>query len=214
MVDFALIQEKVYFGYGKAAEKIGELANIYRAPNGIEPIKASNLIGQTYLSQNVNWAYNKANKHGNSVWQLVVDGRVIQQFDYLVTPKFTFFVNAMQPILPVNGVDCNRRVKITRPTKTRTPGANSYGGYEISDVLQMALDMPISIIQGGRMETNQFKLPLDTRSPSFSLLIPKLSGVDPRIGDFVDDDRGVRLALTSVELTDLGYRCMGASEQV
>lgn len=213
MVTYAYIQDKIYFGYGKAAQKIGQEADIFRSSNGINPIASGNLIGQTFLSQNVVWSYEKANKYGNAVWQLVVDGRDIQVFDYLITDSFTFFVIGMQPLLPILGVECNRTVSIVRPTKPRTPGANDYGGYEIADVLTIALNLPISALSGGRMENNQFKLPLDTRSPSFTLLIPNLPEIDLRIGDLVDDNRGVRLALTSVELTDFGYRCIGTSEQ-
>ena len=213
MVDFAYVQDKVYFGYGKAAEKIGQEVNIYRSATGIDPLDSDNLVGQTFLSQNVDWNYNKANKYGNAVWQLVIDGREIQKFDYLVNDTFTFFVIAMEPLLPILGVECTRTVSILRASKTQEPGANPYGGYELEDVSTLATSLPVSALAGGRMETNSFKLPLDTRSPSYVVLIPALTGIDLRIGDFVDDERGVRLALTSVELTDFGYRCIATSEQ-
>jgi hypothetical protein len=214
MVNYAYVQNRVDYGYGKCAIKIGVETNIYRAPNGINPLASGNLIGTTFLSQNVSWDYMKANKFGNVLWQLVVDRTGLQSFDYLVNDQFTFYINEMEPIVPTNGIECTRMVSLTRPNQDYVPGSNSYGGYDPNTEIQIMENCPIGILTSGRMEKNPFNLPLDTRSPSYILYIPNLPGVSPRIGDFIIDDRGVKLSLTSVELTSLGYRCFSVSEQV
>jgi hypothetical protein len=211
MVTAAYVQGKIYYGYGKAAQKIGVPYSIYRASSGINPISLPNFQGTAYLSANVEWTYMRANKYGNAVWQLIIDGRLTQTFDYLVGNGITYFICSMQALLPINGVECNRIVTITRPTVPLTPGENGYGGLPGGATLMQAC--PCSILAGGRMEANKNALPLDTRSPSYQILIPALPGVELRIGDIVDDDRGVRLALTSCELTDLGYRLLANSEE-
>lgn len=214
MVDYVRVQDRIYYGYGKAALKLGKTYSIYRATNATNPISISNLEGTTLVSPTVDWKYMRANKYGNPVWILLVDGRVIEPYDYLVGVDFTFFVNEMEPLLPINGVECNKVVSIKRPHLALTPGGNPYGGYETSGVLQTATGLPISVKQGGRMENNKFNLPLDTKSPSYEVLLPFLPGFNIRIGDFIDDDDGVRIAVTSVEETSIGFRCLAVSQQV
>jgi hypothetical protein len=156
----------------------------------------------------------KSNRPGNAVYQLIIDGSVIQQFDYLVYPKATFYVDKRDPIAPVNGFLCNRIVNINRPIASYSPGGNSYGGYETDNILQIMLQAPISVLEHGKGIPNSFNLPLDTKSPRYILMIPALPGVELRIGDLIDDDRNVRLAITNVELTEFGFRCLADSVEV
>jgi len=214
MVNYAYVQDRVDYGYGKAALKIGETVTIYRPSSGINPISGPNVVGVTYLSYNVDWSYMKANKPGNAIYQLIIDGHLIQPFDYLVYSKATFYVDEREPIAPVNGVLCNRIVNITRPIADYSPGANPYGGYEKNNILTIMESAPISVLQKGRGSTNAYKLPLDTKSPGYILMVPALPGVELRIGDLIDDDRGVRIALTNVEKSEFGFRCLADSVEV
>ncbi len=84
MATYPYIQSKVDYGYGKAATKIGQPYDIFRAPSAIKPLRHRNLFAQTNLSYNVNWNYTSANKYGNSVYQLIIDGKLIVPNDFLV----------------------------------------------------------------------------------------------------------------------------------
>lgn len=214
MVSYAYVQDRAYYGFSQAAKRIGQLFAIYRSPDGLNPIRQENYVQDIYMSANVSWDYMKANSYGNAVWQLIIDGRKTQAFDYLVGNGKTFFIDAQQPLLPINGVDCNRVVTLTRPNGTPSPGANPYGGYDPTNVITVLSECPVSILDKGRPSAGQFKLPLDVGAPRFLILFPALPGVEPRIGDLMDDERGVRIGIYSVEKTDLGYRCTGISEQV
>lgn len=227
MVNATYIQRKIYYGYNKAAIRLGYNYYIYRAPNGINPISPANLVGEVYVSPNVNWAYDRFNKYGNTIWQLVHDGRKTNVFDYLVIvpgqgsgnipapTEQTFFIGAQQLLLPILGVECNRRVTITRPFQNIGTGENVYGGYAPTDTVLLMQSAPCSVLLSTHSgQSNPLSLPLDTRLPRYQLLMPKLPGVELRIGDLVDDDRGVRVAITGVELTDLGYRLNVKSEQI
>jgi hypothetical protein len=156
----------------------------------------------------------KASSYGNAVFQLIIDQRIIMAGDILVGNGVTYFINAAEPLLPTNGVQCNRRIRLTRPTGTPFAGANPYGGYDPLEVEEILLECPASILDKGRPSTGGFKLPLDVGMPRTIILIPLLPNVEPRIGDLLDDDRGVRLALYSVEKTGFGFRCTAISEQV
>lgn len=225
MVNATYIQEKIYYGYDKAATRLGYNYYIYRATNGIDPISPANLVGEVFVSPNVNWAYDKFNKYGNTVWQLVHDGRKTNVFDYLmIVPgqgsgnipaptEQTFFIGAQQLLLPILGVECNRKVKITRPTAPFSPD-RGYGGYTPVETELLMQNVPCSqLISTHSGRPNSFNFPLDSKWPRFQLLIPKLPNVELRTGDLVDDDRGVRFVVTGVELTDLGYRVNVDSQQ-
>lgn len=172
MVSYAHVQERIFYGYGKAAQKIGEDFNQYRAPNGIVPISPANLIQPLKMSANISWDYMKANKYGNSIWQLIIDGSQVEPGDFLINGNREFFVTAKQPLLPINGVECNARVSLVRPTKALVPGENPYGGYEVGDEEMLLQDCPVSYIETGRPESNPLKLPLDTRVPRFHVYMP------------------------------------------
>ena len=75
MADAPYIQGKIYYGYGKAAEHLGLPYTFYHALSPINPIVAANVIGIIKVSLNQNWAYMKANRYGNAVWQMVADAR-------------------------------------------------------------------------------------------------------------------------------------------
>jgi len=215
MVSYSYVQEKVNYGYGKCALKIGILTNVYRASNGINPLDPLNNVGQVYLSQNVSWNYMKANKFGNLIWQLVVDRTTLEPYDFLQNEQFTFYVDEMEPIVPTNGIECNRMVSLIRPNQTYSAGNNSYGGFDSTNIIQILQNCPVGILQAtGKRNKNDFSLPLDTGEPAYIVYIPALPDVEPRIGDLMDDDRGVRIALTSVEKTSLGFRCLAVSVQV
>lgn len=214
MVAYAHVQERISYGYAKAAEKVGQTFALYRAPNGINPINQNNYLQDVFVSANVSWDYMKASAYGNAVYQLIIDQRVIKAGDILVGNGVTFFINAAEPLLPTNGVQCNRSVRLTRPSGTHLAGANPYGGYDPLDVEEILLNCPVSILDKGRPASAGFKLPLDVGMPRTIILMPFLPNVEPRIGDLLDDDRGVRVALYSVEKTDFGFRCTAISEQV
>lgn len=71
----AQIQQKIFFGYAKAASKLGAYFSLYRSSAPIDPIQDSNLIGTVQMSQSINWEYNKANAYGNSVFNACLDAQ-------------------------------------------------------------------------------------------------------------------------------------------
>jgi hypothetical protein len=214
MVSYAHVQERISYGYAKAAQKIGQTFALYRAPNGINPIAIENYVQDIFMSYNVSWDYMKASQYGNAVYQAIIDQSIIKSGDILDGNGVTFFINATEPLMPTNVVQCNRRVRLTRPQGTPFAGENPYGGYDPLDAEEILLECPVSALDKGRPSAAGFKLPLDVAMPRTIILMPFLPNVEPRIGDFMDDDRGVRMALSSVEKTDFGFRCTGISEQV
>lgn len=98
------IQQKIFFGYAKAALYLGAYFNLYRATSPINPIQPANLIGMVQMSQSVNWNYDKANAYGNSVFNACLDAQTssgnlaARVGDYLVPttgPDVDYYASAV-----------------------------------------------------------------------------------------------------------------------
>jgi hypothetical protein len=149
--------------------------------------------------------YGKPNKYGKPTWYALVDGTNLEVGDYFVGPQGTFFIAALQSLLPILAVSCNRTVSIFRPQGQTGFGLGAYGGNIDAAETLLVAGRPCSILQGTKGEKAESNLPGDTRSPWWTILIP-YGGVSLTTDDIMVDDLGLRYVLSSVELSDLGYR--------
>lgn len=219
MANVAYIQNKIYYGYGKAAIRLGLTFNVYHSISPLNPIALPNLLGTIQSSFNQNWAYDKANKYGNNVWQMVADGRAAPDAigfvvgDYLTGfdqdgNDLYYFVIGKQSLMPILAVSCNAFVQIERATQDLSPGFNGgYSGYLPGTSTVLATNLPVSILNSNIGRDNQMKMPTDTLLPRWVMLMPNLGGVIFKNRDIVIDGKGTRYVLASAELTDLGWRC-------
>jgi len=209
MTTTQIIQDVIYQGYGVSAQVIGDSYGIYRSSTPINPIVPGNLITTQNASFNVDWTYKKANKYGNAVWQTLSDGRNFQVGDYFIKapfPEQRFFVAAMQRMLPILSVECNKTVTITRAAQDNAPDSDVYSGYVPPTVTTLAQNLPVSMLYQNHGSDNKMKLPTDTRLPRWIMLLPNLGSVVYKNRDIVIDELNMRYVIISVELTDLGWR--------
>lgn len=150
--------------------------------------------------------YGRPNKYGKATWYALVDGTDLDVGMYFKGDGGTFFIATMQALLPILVVECNRLVSIWRPFSAGQDGQAPYGGNTSKNETLLISGRPCSILQGTKGEKSEAQLPGDARSPWWTILIPEV-GVDIRLDDIMKDDRGVRYVLSSIELTDAGYRC-------
>lgn len=204
-MDGATLQQKVYAGYAKAALRIGTSFNQYRASTAINPTASGNLVQSLLASANVNWAYDRANKYGNAVYQMLVDGTQTQVGDFLVGSS-TYYIAAMQPLLPILAVKCNHTITIKRPTQPVGVGQVGYGGYQDSTATILYQGCPASILEGTKGENNSFNLPNDIKMPWWRVIFPSLGGVNIVTGDIITDETNLQYQVSSAELTELGWR--------
>jgi hypothetical protein len=157
--------------------------------------------------------YGRPNKYGKATWYALVDGTNLAVGDYFIGQQGTFFIATMQALLPILVVECNRVVNIFRPySQTGLTGRAPYGGNTDKKAMLLVAGRPCSILQGTKGEKGDAQLPGDVRSPWWTVLIPQ-ADTDIRMDDIIKDDRGVRYAVSSSELTDAGFRltCMQAA---
>jgi hypothetical protein len=276
-MDAATIQSRIWRGYGKAAQFIGDTYKFYRPGN--PPIPTGNFdtpgrtqddgqkfdqsfeqfdTGDTFdgdksFDQAVNpdlvdqtkfdaagatfdsgtsfdqpgnllfslpvslnaedMKYGKPNKYGKATWYALVDGTNLEVGDYFVGPQGTFLIAALQSLLPILVVECNRTVSIFRPQAQTGLGLGPYGGNTDATETLLISGRPCSILQGTKGEKSDSNLPGDTRSPWWAILMP-YAGVDITFDDVIVDDLGRRYIVSSPERSDLGWRITAMSAVV
>jgi hypothetical protein len=213
MTTYTRVQGKVFKGYAKAASELGASYNVYRSTTGLTPIAIGNLVATVPVSASVEWTYLKANKYGNCVWQLLIDGRIVKVGDYLVETSTinsilpsTFFVMAKQELLPMLGVKCDRTVTITEPNINMSKGPTEYGGYTKDDVTTVMQACPCAFLTAGKGEEAVAKLPTDAKLPMFFCFLPFLGSVQIKTGHIITDQTNTDYIVTANELTELGWR--------
>lgn len=212
MVDYALIQARVDYGYAKAASALGAPYQQYRASEPDNP--TSTPLG----SLNV-WATTDAAlkgttppQFGKPQWYAAVDRNGLAVGDYLVGQQGTFFVSTLDYPSPVGLVFCNRIVSIARALDSLQLGANTQRfGTSIQTAEPFMTCWPASLLQlgsGSKMVSTGMNLPSDSKVPGISVLLP-VTAPQIRFNDLVTDDLGQRYLVSSVELSALGWRVTG-----
>ena len=213
MVSQAAIQGHIWRGYAKAAQRIGADYQFYRPASGAFPGSAIAMLPVSLNAEDMK--YGRPNKYGKPTWFALVDATGLRAGDYFVGPQGTFFLAAIQPLLPILAVECNRTVSLSRVQAPSGVGAQGYSGMTARNEIAYASGVPCSILQGTKGEKGDAGLPGDTRLPWWSILMPasadaSLDGSPVNYGDLITDDLGRRYTVSSTELTDLGYRLTAA----
>jgi hypothetical protein len=187
-----------------------------------------------YVSLNAeDMKYGKPQKYGKATWYALFDGHGICVGDYFIGLSVggdlllegggklseegegnfrlqgktlnTFFVVAMQPLLPILVVECNRVISMARPKPQSGSGAQPYSGMTTANEIKYAIGVPCSILQGTKGEKNETALAGDTRTPWWTVLLPASVGA-VEYGDLIIDDLNNRYVVSSAESTALGWR--------
>jgi len=208
-MDGPTIQSRVYRGYAIAAGKIGFPADQYRALDANNPTDVACKLQTLSASFNAqDMKYGKPSQYGKPLWYCLIDGTQVQVGDYLIQNDSTFFIAAMQPLLPILAVECNRTVTFYRPQQQAGVGAQGYGGNTAANETALAQNWPCSLLQAAKAANNPVNLPGDAKQASWGLLMPAIPGcVVIKNDDVVIDDLGNRYLVYSAELSDLGWRC-------
>ena len=213
-MDGATLQKRVYRGYAIAAPKIGLANDLYRPSSALNPLAAGNKITTLPASYNAeDMKFSKPNKYGKPTWYVIVDGAQTRVFDYLKGPQGTFFIAAQQAILPILAVECNRTINVLRAQQESGIGAQPYSGNTSATESILMQQWPASVLQGTKGEKSESALPGDVRMAWWQILLPYFAGVVLRSDDIVTDDLNRRYVLSSVELSDLGWRCTAMQAQ-
>lgn len=212
-MDGAKIQQKVYRGYAISATKIGTAFNQYRPVTPVDPFAAGPIATLLASFNAQDMKYSKPNPYAKPLWYALVDGTQTAVGDYLVSNHQTFFIAAMQPLLPILAVECNRTINLLRPQQLTGTGTVGYGGDTVANETVLMTGWPASVLQGTKGEKGETDLPGDVRNPWWAVLLPYSAGITLRTGDVIADDLNRRYIISSAELTDLGWRLTSIQAQ-
>jgi hypothetical protein len=212
MANFARIQNRIYYGYGKAAIHLGVTHDIYRSATAVNPIDSGNLIDSLLVSVDEDLKYNKPSRYGHPTWQfLPEDGLTLQNFDFMVG-SITYFIVDIAPtdrLSPPLCIECDNVVTITRPSNPLSAGANGYSQYQPGTATPLYTSCPAALIEYSRGDNStSMKIPTSVKMPQYKVFLPLLGGVQLQTGDILQDANNNRYAISSVEQTTLGYRLL------
>lgn len=209
-MDGATLQAKIYAGRGKAAAKIGLTCNAFRPFLGQDPMR--NQVGSLPVALNSgDRTYQNPNEPGDPIWYGDFDGTKVQVGDYLqrVSDGGIWYVAALQPLLPILLIECNRRVRVSRLQQPVAAGVVGYGGVtegtEVDVIGAPSQLWPASILFGGKIE-KQATTPMTAKMSGFRILLPTSVTVPVQAGDFITDDLGNRYIVDGAEGSDSLWR--------
>jgi hypothetical protein len=205
------LQDLIYRGMGRAALQTGQLYDAFRPSGPLTPCAAHNRFLKLRAAFNAtDPRFVRANSYGHPVWYGVFDSAYTAPGDYLVEHDTgrCFFIASQPPLLPVVTVLAERTVSLFRPTGPQGFGVQAYGGVELSDATLLLGAWPASMIDGGSGggARGAGDLPADVRLTAFTLLLPVLPAIVPRVEDLVSDDLGRNFVVSSAEFSELGWR--------
>lgn len=201
------IQDSIYLGYAAAAGALGQPHQLFRPVGSTGPTAPERLVASlpaTFSPDNSK--YRQASGYGKPVWTVLVDGRLTRVGDYLVGPSGTFFVSAMESLLPIQAIQCNANGDFKRPSAAgRGGGKQRYGGDVAATETDLMTGWPIAFTQGTKGEQGDVKLPGDVRQPWFAVLVPAVPGLEIQTDDVLLVGEH-RYKISSTELSDKGWR--------
>jgi hypothetical protein len=216
-MDGPTLQAKIYEGYAKAATRLGLPCSQYRPTSALLPaIAAGNLLQTLSASFNAqDFKYAKAQGYGKATWSCLADGAQLAPGDYLVRPDgVAFYIAALQPLLPISAIECNRTINVLRPQQQSGVGAQGYGGDTVAAETLLVSQFPASVLVGTKSDRSLVNLPGDVRNPAWNILLPALPGsVLLRNEDVITDDQARRYVISSAELSELGWRINAAQAE-
>ena len=209
-IDGPGIQAKVNRGFAIAASRAGFPYMLYRPLDPLKPLRLVDHIAtvKAAFDARPSYKFNIPALHKDAERYALVDNRLVQTGDYLISEKDTLFVASLPTFYGPVCVICNSVVTILRG---KAP--DGYGAIpdrtELSPNGETAIisGWPASVLFAGRGRGNVDGLPGDMPDPEYSVLLPAVPNIDPpRSGDVMKDERGRRFAVGWQETSPLGWR--------
>jgi hypothetical protein len=205
-MDGTRMQALVSKGYRIAGSKAGTTYTQYRPTDPLAPL--GNQIGTITAAFDAKAAFrfDAPNEYGDSRWYGLFDTSAVDAGDYLTGQLGTYFVAAVQPLLPAFCISCNTTVDLLRMPANAAPGLQPYTAVSGGSEVTLLSAWPASLLFGGRASRGEAGLPGELGLASYLALLPAFAGATVQPGDVLRDANGLRYNVQSAELSDLGWR--------
>jgi hypothetical protein len=207
-MDGVVLQDCIARGLGHAGRAIGVLCDAYRPSGTDAPLDSGNRFLCLSAAFNArDPTFRNAAGANDAVWYGVFDSAYLLAGDYLVERLTgrTWFVAALQNLLPPTCVLTNRVLTVTRPSSgaAAIAGVNAYNGGGAAAAVVGGF--PASLLHGGASRGTS-AIPADARAGGAVALMPPIAGVVFARGDLVGDDLGRNFVVGEAEENGLGWR--------
>lgn len=199
-MDGLRLADRLAYGAGCAARRIGFVHEVYRATGPENPLDINNRFMQLSVALLLlGGSASGPAALAQPFRQAVVDWSYLRTGDYLVGPEGVLFVAQIEPPKPVLAVLTNETITMLRPGRPKKLGINGYSGAQSESEVQLVEKYPSSFLVGGMGNKINNGLPDDVKIPGFSVLLPVVESVRPQISDILVNQNGMRFITTSVE---------------
>ena len=135
------------------------------------------------------------------------DASLLQAGDYLIGLQ-TWFVCQIEALRPASCILCNRTLSVMAPATASSAGVNSYGGATQATNAILASGWPASVLAKTHIEIDPTRLPSDTKTSFFEILLPSMPGVVLSFGQLLEDEIGQNYIISAAELSVTGWRLL------
>jgi hypothetical protein len=204
-MDVDRLQDRLYWGLNRVANKVGRVTDAYRA-NGISnPLDRSNRFLKLRAAfSRGDGSFTQPVGYENALWRGYFDGSYTRVGDYLVHQNEVWFIAAQHSLLPILCVRTNCIISITRRvTPTTGTSINPVTG---TTSIAVIAQWPASVLGTGTEGRPSTGLPGDTRIPNAIALLPGTHGQILQPADVVTDELGRAAIIVAAEHSDLGWR--------
>jgi hypothetical protein len=204
-MDVDHLQDRLYWGLNRMANKVGRVTDAYRANGVSDPLDRSNRFLQLHAAfSRADGNFTQPVGYETAVWRGYFDASYTRVGDYLVHRHEVWFIAAQHSLLPVLCVRTNRVLSVTRQT-VATIGT-SIAPTTATSSINVISQWPASVLGTGTEGRSETQLPGHTRIPTATALLPATHGQIFQPADVVTDEHGASNIIVAAELSDLGWR--------
>ncbi|MDE1897203.1 MAG: hypothetical protein KGH91_09020 [Rhodospirillales bacterium] len=199
-MDGLRLADRLAYGAGCAARRVGFLHDAYRPAGPCEPLELANRFLRLCVAFVLpGGAVSGPSGFGVPFRQAWADWSYLQAGDYLAGPEGVVFVASIEPPKPMLVVMTNATLALVRPGTLGQAGLTGYGAVGPGTDMPVLSGFPASLLAGGTGDRTRNGLPDDTKVPGFTALLPVVERVVPQVADILINERNERYAVTSVE---------------
>jgi hypothetical protein len=204
----ARIHDRVAWGMNRAAAQIGTLAEIYRPRVLSDPLDPENRILRMPVALSIakGRAFTRFEEFGTAAWQCICDTSYLQPGDFVVCDGATWFVSALNPMLPALCIRTNLLVTLYLTNIVSGVGATDYRSLAVFGSSTGSGAWPASALGVGGGGRPGADLPTDSTVPYWTVLLPPSFNSAISVTDRITDSCGRNGIVASAELTHLGWR--------
>lgn len=199
-MDGVRLSDRLAYGAGCAARRLGFLHDAYRINGPQNPISLANRFLRLCVAFVLPGGSVAAPSAVASPFrQAWADWSYLRPGDYLAGPEGTGFVAAIEPPKPMLVVMTNANVSLVRPAAPAVAGLNPYSAVLPGTETVLIAGFPASLLLGGVDDRTRAGLPDDTKLPGFTALLPAVENIAPNVADILLNGGNERYVVIAVE---------------